>query len=149
MTPVLAAPAGQVVTGDFRPTAPAARLAAPRTIEPKMLRCLETLRDATDPEVRHTAVKMLATVNWHENPEAVMALVHAARTDKHPGMRVASVRSLVSMKACTPEVLTALKPMTADPDEWIRTETTQALTYLQTVATTDSPATLQMSMPRK
>lgn len=113
--------------------APAARLAAPRTIDAKVLKCLETLRDAPDPEVRHTAVKMLASVNWQENPEAVLALVHTARTDKHPGMRVASVRTLASMKACTPEVMTGLKPMTADKDEWIRSETTQALTYLQTV----------------
>ena len=101
--------------------------------------CLETLRDAPDPEVRHTAVKMLATVNWQDNPEAVMALVHTARTDKHPGMRVASVRSLASMKACTPEVMTGLKPMTADPDEWIRSETMQALSYLQTVMHSDGP----------
>ena len=42
------------------------------------------------------------------------------------------LRSLAAMKACTPEVMTGLKPMTADADEWVRQEAAQALNYLQT-----------------
>ena len=34
-----------------------------RTIDPTVLRCLETLRDAQDPEVRHGAVRTLVAVN--------------------------------------------------------------------------------------
>jgi hypothetical protein len=153
-------PVGTVKPAATRPAAPAplpasvtpaVTMGAPRTMDPKVVRCLATLHNAEDPEVRHTAVKMLATVNWQENPEAVMALIHAARTDKHPGMRVACIRCLAGMKACTPEVMTGLKPMTADPDEWIRSETSQALSYLQTfmVSHRTEPAVLQVPVMRK
>lgn len=127
-------PTPTVVHSAYRPTPlpMAVESAKSKPVDPTILRCLETLRDAGDPEVRHTAVKTLAACNWHDHPEAVLGLVYSARHDKHAGMRVACVRSLASMKACTPEVMTGLKPMTADKDEWIRQETTQALAYLQT-----------------
>ena len=97
-----------------------------------MLKCLETLRDAADPEVRYSAAKTLAACNWHEHPEAVSGLLYAARNDKHANMRVACIRSLAAMKASTPEVMTGLKPLTNDSDDWIRQEATRALAYLQT-----------------
>jgi hypothetical protein len=125
-------PIPTLVNGDYRPVVQPMAQPAPRQIDPKVLRCLEQLHDSPDPEVRHAAVKTLSGMNWHEHPEVVMALVHAARHDKHPGMRVASIRALGTMKACTPEVMTGLKPMLADSDEWIRVETSQALAYLQT-----------------
>jgi hypothetical protein len=103
-------------------------------IDPTILHCLETLRDAQDPETRHAAVRTLAASNWHEHPEAIAGLVYAARYDHHAGMRVAAIRSLVTMKAGTPEVISGLKPLVADPDEWIRHEATLAITALQTVA---------------
>lgn len=104
---------------------------APATLDPKILRCLETLRDAQDPEVRHNAVKTLAACNWREHPEAVSGLIYAARNDNHAGLRVACLRSLTSMKVNTPEVITGLKPMMSDSDEWIRQETAKALANLQ------------------
>jgi hypothetical protein len=103
----------------------------PRSIDPTVLRCLETLRDADNPEIRHSAVQTLVSCNWRENPESVSGLVYSARYDKHPGMRVACIRSLAAMRAGTPEVMTGLKPMLADSDDWIRSETKQAMAYLQ------------------
>jgi hypothetical protein len=101
-------------------------------VDASMLKCLETLRDAADPEVRYSAAKTLAACNWHEHPEAVSGLLYAARNDKHANMRVACIRSLAAMKASTPEVMTGLKPLTNDSDDWIRQEATRALAYLQT-----------------
>ena len=109
-----------------------------RTIDPTILHCLETLRDAQDPETRHAAVRTLASCNWHEHPEAITGLIYAARYDHHAGMRVAAIRSLVSIKAGTPEVISGLKPLISDPDEWIRHEATQAINVLQTSLTSHS-----------
>lgn len=116
-----------------------------RTIDPVVLKCLETLRDAQDPEVRHGAVRTLVALNWREHPEAISGLIYAARNDKHAGMRVACIRALAAMKAGTPEVMTGLKPMANDDDAWIRQETLQALSYLQTFL---PPQTASLQSPR-
>jgi HEAT repeat protein len=104
-------------------------------IDPTILHCLETLRDSHDPEARHAAIRTLANCDWHEHREALSGLIYAARYDEHPGMRVAAIRLLVSVKAGTPEVITGLKPLLNDKDEWIRHETSQALAVLQTSLT--------------
>jgi hypothetical protein len=108
---------------------------AKHAIDPTVLHSLETLRDAQDPEARHAAIRTLAACDWHQQPEALKGLIYAARYDQHAGMRVASIRLLASMKAGTPEVITGLKPMLYDQDDWIRHETSQALAVLQTSPT--------------
>jgi hypothetical protein len=132
-TPVVAEPV------KFKPisTTSAAEPGSPR-VDPTVLRNLDTLRNAPEPEARHKAVQWLAGCNWREHPAAISGLIYAARTDKHAGLRVACIRSLAKMKAGTPEVITGLKPMTNDPDEWIRHETTQALNQLQALAPTQT-----------
>ncbi len=102
-----------------------------RAIDPAILHCLETLRDAQDPEQRHSAIRTLANCDWHEHPEAISGLLYAARYDQHAGMRVASIRLLVSIKAATPEVDAALKTLSHDQDDWIRHEASQAIVSLQ------------------
>jgi len=106
-------------------------MAAPRVVDPTVLKCLETLRDAEDPEVRHTAVRNLAAKDWHEHPEVVLGLLYSARQDQHPGMRVVCIRYLASIQANTPEVVTCLQSLSQDTDAWIRKEAQQALGSLQ------------------
>jgi hypothetical protein len=118
-----------------RPLPPIPLAEEVREIEPSVLCCLTTLRTAEDPQMRYTAVRALAALDWREHPEAVGGLVYAARHDQNPGLRVGSIRGLASLKACTPEVLTGLRPLTTDPDPWIQQEARQALDYLQSLAT--------------
>lgn len=149
-----AAPSGMVSTATelpeslrATPTVRPARAASPyrpvqvevpapsvSNVDPKVMRYLDTLQNATDPEMRHGAVLALAALDWHEHPAAISSLLYAARHDSHAGLRVACIRSLVRMKAVTPEVITGLRPMIVDADEWIRQETIQALAALQAVA---------------
>src|SRR5207249_584151 len=83
LQPPIATPA-PVVESAYRPMPkPAPETDKPKTIDPNVLRCLETLRDASDPEVRHAAVQMLVSYNWREHPEAISGLMYAARHDKH------------------------------------------------------------------
>jgi hypothetical protein len=110
---------------------PVADEPAPHTIDPTVLKCLETLRDAEDPEVRHTAVRSLAAKDWHDHPEVLLGLLYSARQDKHPGMRVVCIRHLVTIKAATPEVVTGLNALAQDSDAWIRQEAKTALDTLQ------------------
>lgn len=95
---------------------------------------LDVLRNAADPEIRHGAALKLAELDGNEHPVAIFGLLTAARHDPHAGMRVACIRALARMKAATPEVLTSLRPMTRDPDDWIRLETTKALAVLEAAA---------------
>jgi hypothetical protein len=99
---------------------------------PELTKAIEIMQNHPDVHVRHNAVRSLATMNWREHPEAVGGLVHCARSDKEAALRVACVRYLALMKACTPLVMTGLRPMLDDSDEWIRDETRKALDQLQT-----------------
>lgn len=119
------------ITTAYRPIAPAAEPKETRRVDPTVLRCLETLRDAPDPEVRHAAVQTLVSCDWRKNPESISGLIYAARFDKHAGMRVACIRSLAAMKARTPEVMNGLNQLLSDKDDWIRAESKQAIAYLQ------------------
>lgn len=116
----------------YRPITTSAQANPAHRLDPTVLRCLETLRDAPDPEVRHAAVQTLVTCNWRQNPESISGLIYAARFDKHAGMRVACIRSLAAMKARTPDVLNGLNQLLTDKDDWIRAESKQAIAYLQT-----------------
>ncbi len=103
-------------------------------LDPKVSVCLETLQSHADPETKHGAVLALAALDWHQQPVAISALLYVARHDSHAGLRVACIRSLARMKAATPEVITGLRPLIVDADEWIRQETIQALSLLQMAA---------------
>lgn len=121
-------------TSPYRPVEIEFLAAQATNVDPKVSKYLETLQNATDAEIRHSAVLALAALDWHEHPAAVSSLLHAARHDSHAGLRVACIRSLVRMKAATPEVITGLRPMIVDTDEWIRQETIHALAALQKIA---------------
>jgi hypothetical protein len=130
--PVPISTAAPTSNSAYRPISTAAQPTSNHRVDPTVLRCLETLRDAPDPEVRHAAVQTLVTCNWRQNPESISGLIYAARSDKHAGMRVACIRSLAAMKARTPDVMNGLSQLLGDKDDWIRAESKQAIAYLQT-----------------
>jgi hypothetical protein len=102
-----------------------------------------TLRDALQPSQREWAADKLALLDWRTNPQAVEALVKAAREDPATAVRAACIRSLGKMNANTLPVVSALQALKADPDALIQREVDQALASL----TSSQPASEQPVLP--
>lgn len=88
---------------------------------------VETLRDGLMPSQREWAVEGLAKVDWRACPEAVSALVQAAKDDPAVNVRTCCIRCLGKMKAKTPDVINALEALKGDRDSHVREEAEHAL----------------------
>ena len=83
---------------------------------------LATLRGSIMPSERERAVQMLSQCNWHAEPEAVAAIVTAAKSDPAPTVRVSCVRALARMKVGTMPVYETLQELKTDKDARVRHE---------------------------
>jgi hypothetical protein len=117
------------------PSAPASQQYGPGSKSPQEM--LASLRDALAPSEREWAAEGLARLDARSHPEAVGALLAAAREDPAPLVRVSCIRGLVRMKANTPAVRGALETLKGDGDTRVRQEAEQALTHLAGSAATD------------
>jgi hypothetical protein len=100
---------------------------APLPEEASVPELLSLLSDSLYPSQREWAADRLTRFDWRYTPQIVEGLLLAARDDPAPLVRVACVRSLVTMKAGTTYVVLALQEMKHDKDERVRREAEQAL----------------------
>jgi hypothetical protein len=91
---------------------------------------MATLRDSIYPSQREWAAGTLSALDWHSQPDAVHALVTAAREDPAPTVRAACVRALAKMHATSAPVLTALQGLKTDGDPRVLHEVEAALAEL-------------------
>ena len=91
---------------------------------------VNSLKTALAPSQREWAADKLALLDWKTNPQAVEALLKAAREDPAGTVRAACVRSLGRMNVNTMPVVEALKAMKADADPMVQHEVAQALAAL-------------------
>jgi hypothetical protein len=89
-----------------------------------------TLREALLPSEREWAAEQLGKCDWHSEPEAVEALLMAARSDPAPMVRVACVHALGRMKVNTLPVIQTLQGLKADADLRVRNEVEQVMPML-------------------
>ena len=87
-----------------------------------------SLRDSDFPSQRESAAELLGGVNGRSSPEAVQALVTAAKADPAAMVRVCCIRSLMKMQANTVPVVTAVQGLKNDPDPRVRDAVGEALT---------------------
>ena len=88
---------------------------------------LAVLRGSIMPSERERAVQMLSQCNWHAEPEAVAAIMMAAKTDPAPAVRVSCVRALARMKVNTMPAYETLVELKNDKDVRVRQEAEQTL----------------------
>jgi hypothetical protein len=91
---------------------------------------MATLRDSIYPSQREWAATTLANGDTRTQPDAIHALMTAAREDPAPTVRAACVRGLVKMKAGTAPVIAALQAMKNDGDPRVLHEVETALATL-------------------
>jgi HEAT repeats len=88
---------------------------------------LATLRGSILPSERERAVMMLSRCNWHAEPEAVAAIMIAAKVDPAPAVRISCVRALARMKVNTMPAYETLQELKTDKDVRVRQEAEQTL----------------------
>jgi hypothetical protein len=98
--------------------------------EPGLRQLQVILRDSLYPSQREMAVEMLATMDWHADPNVVPVLLRTAQDDCAPTVRAASVRSLAQMHANTAPVMDTLQKLKFDPESKVRAEAAAALQSL-------------------
>jgi len=109
--------------------APTAIAAQPTT--PEMLKQLTSmLHDSLYPSQRELAAEGLTNYDWHYYPQAVQALLVAAREDPAPQVRATCVRCLVKLNIRGESVLSVLGALGNDADPQVRKEAEQALVRL-------------------
>jgi hypothetical protein len=86
-----------------------------------------TLQNSLLPSRREMAAEILSTLDNHQEPTIIPALLQAAAADPAPTVRAACVHCLVKMNANSPEVVSVLMNLKADPDLRVRHEAHQAL----------------------
>jgi hypothetical protein len=91
---------------------------------------LAVLKDSMYPSQREWAAVSLATVDWHTQPQVLRSLIEACREDPAATVRAACVRTILKMKANTPEVVNALRALKNDGDPRVKLEVEQALPVL-------------------
>jgi HEAT repeats len=99
-----------------------------QTSAPDMVRQLaSTLREGLYPSQRELAADALTACDWHYYPQALQALLIAAREDPAATVRAACVNAMMRMNATNENVLNVLKGLRNDPDPRVRHEVEQAL----------------------
>jgi hypothetical protein len=88
------------------------------------------LRDSLYPSQREMAVEMLASIDWHADPNVVPVLMRTAQDDCAATVRAASVRCLAQMHANTAPVMETLEKLKFDPESRVRAEAAAALVRL-------------------
>ncbi|HJZ55764.1 MAG TPA: HEAT repeat domain-containing protein [Gemmataceae bacterium] len=121
-----AAPVPGVMTPPSAPGYSQAQQGAGATLSVPQL--LQMLRDSDFPSQRESAAELLGGVNGRSSPEAVQALVTAAKADPAAMVRVCCIRSLMKMQANTVPVVTAVQELKNDPDPRVRDAVGEALT---------------------
>jgi hypothetical protein len=91
---------------------------------------MAVLRKATAVSQREWAAESLASFNWQEMPVVADALLKAAREDTSSTVRVACVRSLITMGVYTPSAKTVFQALKNDADSRVRLEAEAALRNL-------------------
>lgn len=129
---MLPPPAPPVNPASWNPLQEQRRLTPPRTEAPALdpQQALSTLRSNANPEQREWAAYNLAAINWQANPQAVDALLTAARKDSAAMVRAACIRSLARMGVQTMPVIGTLQELQADADPRVQQEARQALEQL-------------------
>jgi hypothetical protein len=92
---------------------------------------LATLRDSIYPSQREWAAMSLVSFDWRTHPDAVHALVTAAREDPAGSVRAACVRALAQMKVDTTPVIATLQSLKTDGDPRVLHEVEAALATLK------------------
>lgn len=86
-----------------------------------------TLQNSLLPSQREMAAEVLSNWDSSREPTVIPALMHSATDDPAGAVRAACVHCLVKMKASSPEVVSVLLRLKADPDLRVRREAHQAL----------------------
>jgi hypothetical protein len=86
-----------------------------------------TLQNSLLPSRREMAAEILSSLDSHQESTIIPALLQAAGADPAPTVRAACVHCLVKMNANSPEVVSVLMNLKADPDLRVRREANQAL----------------------
>jgi hypothetical protein len=109
---------------------PAPMPAPPMPPLPNPVDLVRTLQNSVVPEEREWAVNNLSCYDGPSNPQAVQAVVAAARQDPAPLVRAACIRCLVRMNVNTWPVLSAVQALTGDADPRVKHEADRALVKL-------------------
>ena len=94
---------------------------------PDALQIRATLQNSLLPSQREMAAEILSNWDSHREPTIVPALLRAATEDPAATVRAACVHCLVKMRANSPQVVSVLLSLKADPDLRVRREAHQAL----------------------
>jgi hypothetical protein len=86
-----------------------------------------SLHDSLLPSQREAAAECLANLDWHEHPDAVLALTQAAKEDPAVCVRTCCIRGLAKMNVRTAAVLTTLEGLRTDGNAKVRQEAEEAL----------------------
>jgi hypothetical protein len=111
------------------PATPAATASQPASAE-TLKQLTAMLRDSLYPSQRQLAAMGLTDYDWHYYPQAMQALVTAAREDPAPVVRAVCVTCLTRMNARCEPVYQALAKLRNDPDPGVRHEVEQAVVRL-------------------
>lgn len=135
--PVSAAPPplpAQVAAAGMMPYPPAfvppplpAPPAAPVMSAQQLVTLLQT---SAFPDQREWAVTSLGNCDGQANPQAVQAVLTAARQDPAPMVRAACIRCLVRMNVNTWQVLDAVQALKGDADPRVKNEADRAMARL-------------------
>jgi HEAT repeat protein len=90
-----------------------------------------TLRESLYPAERETAAINLASQDLRAQPEAVQALLNAARHDPAGTVRAACVRCLARQQLNSEQVVNTFNDLKTDQDPRVRLEVEQALAQMR------------------
>ncbi len=134
---IAAAPSQGVVAAGFPVTPPApVRPVAYEKVSPALeagtglSELLTTLHASLYPSQREWAADRLTACDWRTNPQAVEALVRAARNDPAPLVRVGCLRSLSRMRATCDPAVDVARDLRSDADARVRQEAENTLASL-------------------
>jgi HEAT repeat protein len=114
------------------PVQPVQQVSHQAPVDPEFLKALETLQYGSQAAEREQAIASLARLGSQDNhPQAVHVLLSVCRLDSSAAVRAGCVRCLADLNARSPEVISTLKALLADPSHEVRQEVLQALRKLE------------------